>query len=63
MIKNLLKKLFCKHDYKYERSFIETYKETDFGGSGYNTWDGTYDIYKCIKYGKTKKVQNGLQNF
>ena len=45
---------------RYERSFIETYKETDFGGGGYNTWDETYDIYKCIKCGKTKKVQNGL---
>ena len=56
----MLKKLFCKHDYRYERSFIETYKETDFGGGGYNTWDETYDIYKCIKCGKIKKVQNGL---
>ena len=63
MIKKLLKKLFCKHDYRYERSLIETYKETDFGGGGYNTWDETYDIYKCIKCGKTKKVQNGLRNF
>ena len=54
---NIIKRLFCKHDYLYKNSGIETFHEADFSGDGcYNTWTERYDVYICKKCGKTKKV-------
>ena len=51
----LFKRLFCRHDWKYERSFIETVKGGDSGESAYITWQEKYDVYKCKKCGKIRK--------
>ena len=53
---NILKRLFCKHDYKYLRNGIKTYREADFSGDGYNTWVEHYTEYICTKCGKKKKI-------
>ncbi len=53
---NMIKKLFCKHDYLYRNSGMKTFHEADFSGDGYNTWTERYDVYICKKCGNTKKV-------
>ena len=52
---NIFKRLFCKHTYKYSHSIIKTYREPDFGGDGYNTWQERYNEYVCTKCGKKKR--------
>ena len=57
MIKKFFKKIFCKHNYVYVKSYQKTFHEADFSGDGcYNTWTERYDVYKCTKCGKTKHV-------
>ena len=53
---NILKHLFCSHNYEYSRSGSITYKEPDFSGDGYNTWVEHYTEYICTKCGKKKKI-------
>lgn len=53
---NILKRFFCKHNYKYSRSGIKTYTEPDFSGDGYNTWQEYYTEYVCTKCGKKKRT-------
>ena len=53
---NILKRLFCKHNYKYSHSGIIAHEEPDFSGDGYNIWQEYYTEYICTKCGKRKKV-------
>ena len=53
---NILKRLFCKHDYEYFRNGMKTYRESDFSGDGYNTWHEYYTEYICTKCGKKKRT-------
>lgn len=56
MIMNILKRLFCKHAYKYSHSGAITRTESDFSGDSYNTWEEYYTEYVCTKCGKRKKI-------
>lgn len=57
ILKNILKRLFCKHDYKYSCNGIETHSELDFSGDGgYNHWQEYYTEYICTKCGKKKRT-------
>ena len=38
MIMNILKRLFCKHNYKYSRSGTIICKEPNYGGGVYYIW-------------------------
>lgn len=59
MIINILKRLFCKHTYKYSHTGIVTHTESDFSGDGcYNSWEERYTEYICTKCGKRKKIFN-----
>jgi len=52
-----LKRLFCKHSYKYSCSGVITRTESDFSGDGsYNSWQEYYTEYVCTKCGKRKKI-------
>lgn len=53
---NILKRLFCKHSYKYSCTGIIAHEEPDFSGDGYNIWQEYYTEYICTKCGKRKKV-------
>lgn len=53
---NIFKRLFHKHIYEYSHTGIIVYKESDFSGDGYNTWQERYTEYICTKCGKRKKV-------
>jgi len=54
---NILKRIFCKHVYKYSSTGIITRTEDDFSGDGcYNSWQEHYTEYICTKCGKRKKV-------
>ena len=56
-IKRFIKRIRCKHDYKFYRNGIVTRTEDDFSGDGcYNTWQEHYTEYICTKCGKTKRV-------
>jgi len=57
-MKNLLKRLFCKHIYKVEREeFLETKREANVIPGDLTTYS-TYSYYalykKCLKCGKEK---------
>ena len=53
---NILKRLFCKHTYKYSRTGTITHQEADFAdGCCYNTWQEDYKEYICTKCGKRKR--------
>lgn len=49
---DVLKRLFCKHDYKCSCGGIKIYGEPDFS----NTWQEYYTEYICTKCGKKKTV-------
>jgi len=54
---NILKRLICKHTYKYSHAGIITRTESDFSGDGcYNSWQEHYTEYICTKCGKRKKI-------
>lgn len=54
---NILKRIFCKHTYKYSHAGIITRTESDFSGDGCcNSWQERYLEYVCTKCGKRKKV-------
>ena len=55
-MREILYRLFCKHNYKFVGQGLITRREADFGGEGYNTWEERYRDYVCTKCGKTKRV-------
>jgi hypothetical protein len=59
MIKSIIKKLFCKHNYVFLRNRILTHTEPDFSDGGcYNTWQEKYTELICTKCRKIKRVYN-----
>ena len=59
MIKSIIKKLFCKHNYVFHSNRILTHTEPDFSGDGcYNSWQEKYTELICTKCGKIKRVYN-----
>lgn len=57
---NLIKKLFCKHDYTFEGSERKSYKLDDPSEPCYIIKHVTLDKYRCKKCGKRKIIYTYL---
>lgn len=56
MLNRIFKRVFCKHDWVYQRRITKTIHEDDFCGDGcYNTYTVVYEVYRCRKCGKERK--------
>lgn len=53
---NLIKRLFCKHDYTFEGSERKSYKLDDPSEPCYIIKHVTFDKYRCKKCGKRKII-------
>ena len=56
IIKNIKKRLSCKHHYELQSTERRTFKVDDFSEPCYIVVKETCYIYKCKLCGKTKKV-------
>lgn len=55
-MKNIFKRLFCKHNYVLESTKRKSYKRSDFSEPCYIIEEITCYTYRCTLCGKTKKV-------